>query len=123
MSELESKTKAILNKAQFDQLEGSGGAGRFLGGPDPMERLLPLHLDGAQQKKVRAIFKAGHAKMMAFRSEKGGTEDDRRSEMRSMFQAQRDQIRKILTAAQQKQFDTMRGPGGRGGGFGAGRAQ
>src|ERR1051326_1519828 len=104
---------------------GNGGGGQRPGGSGgrrgmPTPEQMVAHLDEAvtltadQKTKVLEIYKKNAADMQAVPREQ------RREKMPELMKSQHDSIRALLTADQQKKFDAMPAPGGRGGPGGPG---
>lgn len=87
--------------------EHGRGHGRF----DPQKRTemltKQLNLTSEQQPKVLDIFKSEQSQMEKLHSDSSLSEEDRRSKMMDIRKATNDQIRALLTADQQKQWDEM----------------
>jgi Spy/CpxP family protein refolding chaperone len=76
-----------------------------------------LSLTDEVTAQVKAIYMDGSAKMQALRSS-GGSQDDMRSQMMSIRQAETTKVKALLTPDQATKYDAMearmrqRGPGG-----------
>ena len=87
-----------------------GGPGR--GGPEQQQRQLDrmtsqLGLTPDQVTQVRLIQADSHTKMMAMRDDTSMSQDDKRSKMMSMRQAEQSKIRGVLTDDQKTRYDAM----------------
>jgi Spy/CpxP family protein refolding chaperone len=80
-----------------------------------------LGLTDAQVQQIKDIFKTQMQQGRALREDDSLSDDDRRAKMMALMKSAHDQVRAILTPAQQQIFDTMppagmgprgRGPGG-----------
>ena len=111
--------------AQMGQEQG-GQWGRGQGQPPTAEQRLQrmtqqLNLTEAQQQQIKPILENESQQMQALRGDTSLSQDDRRAKMMQIRQTSASQIKPILNADQQKQFDEMmsrqgrgRGPGGPG---------
>ena len=111
--------------AQTGQEQG-GQWGRGLGQPPTADQRLQrmtqqLNLTEAQQQQIKPILENESKQMQALRDDTSLSQDDRRAKMMQIRQTSASQIKPILNADQQKQFDEMmsrqgrgRGPGGPG---------
>ena len=123
---------ATIMFAQMGQEQGQGQGGgqwgRGPGGQPPtaeqrLQRMTQqLNLTGAQQEQIKPILENESTQMQALRDNTSLSQDDRRAKMMQIRQASAAQIKPILNADQQKQYDEMmsrqgrgRGPGGPGG--------
>ena len=109
--------------AQMGQEQG-GQWGRGQGQPPTAEQRLQrmtqqLNLTEAQQQQIKPILENESQQMQALRGDTSLSQDDRRAKMMQIRQPSASQIKPILNADQQKQFDEMmsrqgrgRGPGG-----------
>jgi len=109
--------------AQMGQEQG-GQWGRGQGQPPTAEQRLQrmaqqLNLTEAQQQQIKPILENESKQMQALRDDTSLSQDDRRAKMMQIRQTSASQIKPILNADQQKQFDEMmsrqgrgRGPGG-----------
>jgi Spy/CpxP family protein refolding chaperone len=82
-----------------------------------------LNLTDDQTAQVKAIFEDSRTKMEALRSNSALSQDDRRSQMRTIHKAEQDKIEALLTPDQKIKYDAMRdrmrgGAPGRDGGDG-----
>ena len=109
--------------AQMGQEQG-GQWGRGQGQPPTADQRLQrmtqqLNLTEAQQQQIKPILESESKQMQALRDDTSLSQDDRRAKMMQIRQTSASQIKPILNADQQKQFDEMmsrqgrgRGPGG-----------
>ena len=109
--------------AQVGQEQG-GQWGRGQGQPPTADQRLQrmtqqLNLTEAQQQQIKPILENESQQMQALRGDTSLSQDDRRAKMMQIRQTSASQIKPILNADQQKQFDEMmsrqgrgRGPGG-----------
>ncbi|HEY5079848.1 MAG TPA: hypothetical protein VII43_08370 [Opitutaceae bacterium] len=70
-----------------------------------------LDLTPDEQKKVGAFIDDGAAQTKKIRADETLSKEDKRSKVSGINMATRDQIRLVLTPAQQKQFEALPGPG------------
>ncbi len=99
---------------------GGGMRGGMRGGDPAMRASMlqkQLSLTDEVTAQVKAIYMDGSAKMQALRSS-GGSQDDMRSQMMSIRQAETTKVKALLTPDQATKYDAMearmrqRGPGG-----------
>jgi Spy/CpxP family protein refolding chaperone len=76
-------------------------------GLSPEQLKAKLNLTDDQFAKVSSIVAASREQLSALRDDDSISDDDKRDKMRSIMKSQHDQIRAILTPAQQKIFDTL----------------
>ncbi len=112
--------------AQMPQEQGSGQSGRGPGqGMTADQRLdrmsKQLNLSEAQQQQIKPILENESTQMQAVRDDTSLSQQDRWTKMTQIRQEFAAQIKPILNADQQKQFEEMmsrqgrgRGPGGSG---------
>jgi hypothetical protein len=111
------------------QGQGSGQWGRGQGGQPPtteqrLQRMTQqLNLTGAQQEQIKPILENEGKQMQALRDDTSLSQDDRRAKMMQIRQASATQIKPILNADQQKQYDEMMSRQGQGRGRGPGPGQ
>src|SRR5664279_3261742 len=116
----------LATYAQMPQEQGSGPSGRGPGqgmtADQRLERMSKqLNLSEAQQQQIKPILENESTQMQALRDDTSLSQQDRWSKMTQIRQQFAGQIKPILNADQQKQFDEMmsrqgrgRGPGGPG---------
>jgi hypothetical protein len=73
-----------------------------------------LSLTPDQQKQVGAFIDSGNNQAKQLRGDDSVSREDKRARMGAIMKATHDQIRAVLTADQQKQFDALPAHGGRG---------
>ena len=112
--------------AQMGQGQGGGQWGHGQGQPPTAEQRLQrmtqqLNLSEAQQQQIKPILENEAKQMQALRGDSSLSQDDRMAKMTQIRQDSASQIKPILNADQQKQYDEMmsrqghgRGPGGPG---------
>jgi protein CpxP len=107
--------------AQMPQGQDQGGGPRQpMTADQRLERMSQqLNLSADQQQQIKPILENESKQMQALRDDTSLSQDDRRSKMMGIRQASSAQIKPILNADQQKQYDEMmsrqgrgRGPGG-----------
>ncbi len=107
--------------AQMPQGQDQGGGPRQpMTADQRLQRMSQqLNLSEAQQQQIKPILENESKQMQALRDDTSLSQDDRRSKMMQIRQESASQIKPILNADQQKQFDEMmsrqgrgRGPGG-----------
>lgn len=106
--------------AQMPQGQDQGGGPRQpMTADQRLQRMSQqLNLSGAQQQQIKPILENESKQMQALRDDTSLSQDDRRSKMMAIRQESSSQIKPILNADQQKQYDEMmsrgrgRGPGG-----------
>jgi periplasmic protein CpxP/Spy len=117
---------AVFAQTGEGQGQGSGQWGRGPGGAPPtteqrLQRMTQqLNLTEAQQSQIKPILENESTQMQALRADTSLSQDDRRAKMMEIRQASATQIKPILNADQQKQFDEMMSRQGRGRGNGSG---
>ncbi len=102
-----------------DTTPPSGEQGQRRGGRMSPERMLQmmsnrLNLTDDQKAKILPVLQSQFDQMKALRDDTSLSDDDKRDKRRSIMQDTHQKIRALLTPDQQQQFDSMRGPGGRG---------
>lgn len=117
-------TTAVYAQMPQGQEQGGGQWGRGQGQPMTADQRLQrmsqqLNLSADQQQQIKPILENESKQMQALREDTSLSQDDRRSKMMQIRQQSASQIKPILNADQQKQFDEMmsrqgrgRGPGG-----------
>lgn len=117
-------TTAVYAQMPQGQEQGGGQWGRGQGQPMTADQRLQrmsqqLNLSADQQQQIKPILENESKQMQALREDTSLSQDDRRSRMMQIRQQSASQIKPILNADQQKQFDEMmnrqgrgRGPGG-----------
>jgi len=112
--------------AQSGQEQGGGQWGRGQGQPMTVDQRLQnmtnqLNLSEAQQQQIKPILENESKQMQTLREDSSLSQQDRRSKMMQIRQETAGQIKPILNADQQKQYDEMmmrmnrgRGAGGPG---------
>ena len=108
------------------QGQGGGQSGRGQGQPPTAEQRLQrmtqqLNLSDAQQQQIKPILENESKQMQALREDSSLSQQDRMAKMMAIRQDSASQIKPILNADQQKQYEEMmsrqgrgRGPGGPG---------
>jgi|SRR5579862_6577904 len=86
--------------------------GNWHRGPqDPAERTKELtkrlNLTADQQTKVQEALQSQHSQMESLRQDTSLSQEDRRAKMMDIHKSTNDQIRGVLDATQQKQWDEM----------------
>lgn len=66
-----------------------------------------LHLTAEQKTKIAAIFAKSEEQAKALRADASVAKEDRRTKMRAIMDDTHAQVRAVLTADQQKIFDTL----------------
>jgi periplasmic protein CpxP/Spy len=115
---------AVYAQMAPSQEQGGGQWGRGQGQPMTADQRLQrmtqqLNLTDAQQQQIKPILENESKQMQALREDSSLSQDDRMSKMKQIRQESSSQIKPILNADQQKQFEEMmsrrgRGPGGPG---------
>jgi protein CpxP len=112
--------------AQMGQEQGAGQWGHGQGQPMTVDQRLQnmtnqLNLSEAQQQQIKPILENEAKQMQGVREDSSLSQQDRRSKMMQIRQETAGQIKPILNADQQKQYDEMmirmnrgRGAGGPG---------
>jgi hypothetical protein len=111
--------------AQMGQGEGQGGGqwGHGQGQPMTTDQRLQrmtqqLNLTDAQQQQIKPILENESKQMQALREDSSLSQQDRMTKMMAIRQESSSQIKPVLNADQQKQYEEMmnrrRGPGGPG---------
>ncbi len=107
--------------AQMGQGQGQGNGqwGHGQGQPPTADQRLErmtqqLNLTGAQQEQIKPILENESTQMQALRADTSLSQDDRRAKMMQIRQESAAQIKPILNADQQKQFEAMMSRQGRG---------
>ena len=108
--------------AQTGQDQGGGqwGHGQPPTADQRLQRMTQqLNLSEAQQQQIKPILEIEAKQMQALREDSSLSQDDRRTKMMQIRQESASQIKPILNADQQKQYEEMmsrqgrgRGPGG-----------
>ena len=70
-----------------------------------------LTLTADQQKTIGPIIDDANAQTKTVRGDDSLAQDDKREKIRAIMKSEHDSIRAVLTADQQKIFDTLAGPG------------
>lgn len=113
-------TGSTVVYAQMPQGQDQGGGPRQpMTADQRLQRMSQqLNLSEAQQQQIKPILENESKEMQALRDDTSLSQDDRRSKMMAIRQESTSQIKPILNADQQKQYDEMmsrgrgRGPGG-----------
>jgi Spy/CpxP family protein refolding chaperone len=104
----QSGTKSSTKSGQSGQMRAGGPGGRPGGMMRGNQQLMAqLNLTADQQKKVKALNDKTQAEFRKLR-ESNASREQTRPKMMALFQKQQEGLKKILTAAQWKKFETLR---------------